>query len=79
MKAGSNLPKLHDAERTARCIRSRDMLYDDGAVTTEWEIFERRPPREDPQLQIEGDEQNRVAVGRQLRVSWRPRKPQPGT
>lgn len=50
--AGKLLPKLHEGERAARCIRRRDMLADDGTVTTEWEIFERRPDRPDPQLQI---------------------------
>lgn len=51
--AGKNLPKLHEGERAARCIRRRDMLADDGTVTTEWEIFERRPDRPDPVLDLE--------------------------
>ncbi len=50
------IPKLHEAERDARCIRPRNMLAEDGTVTTEWKIFERRPPREDPQVQPEEDE-----------------------
>ena len=56
IEATATLPKLHEAERDARCIRVRNMLLEDGTVTTEWEIFERRPPREDPQVQLEKDE-----------------------
>lgn len=54
LEAVRRIPAIHEAERSARCIRSRDMLADDGTVTTEWEIFERRPPREDPDLKVLG-------------------------
>jgi hypothetical protein len=36
------------------------MLAEDGTVTTEWEIFERRPPREDPQVRLGEDEKIEV-------------------
>lgn len=51
MDASRNIPKLHEAERNARCIRLRDMLREDGSVVTQWEYFERRPDRDDPELE----------------------------
>jgi hypothetical protein len=49
--ASKNVPKLHEAERNAYCVRMRDMLREDGTVVTQWEYFERRPDREDPKLE----------------------------
>lgn len=51
IEASKNIPKLHEAERNAHCIRLRDMLREDGTVVTQWEYFERKPDREAPQLE----------------------------
>ncbi len=58
MEATKNIPKLHEAERNAHCIRLRDMLREDGTVVTQWEFFERRPDRPDPLLES-GEEAER--------------------
>ena len=51
--ASRNLLRIHEAERSAHCIRQRDMVNDEGKVRRQWEIFERAPDRPDPELSIE--------------------------